>query len=338
MRRLAELPTRWEGKPWDFDKNFAAFDRWFNDNMAYRSLMVRLKNQLDYWLFSSSDRAYFGPHGEIYGRKLLDSQLPTSEHLFENEAPAVVGGLRLLRAQLESQGTHLILIAPMQRQHFTQAGLPFFAPHMTEPSQFMSRLYPQLQRELGSDFIDAHALMNAIPKGQPRFFKQDFHWSDFAAREASIQIAGRIATLDGVPFQWRYPLETYTENEVGSDARFAALLVAEPVAEVRVDNRKWPAVHNINYQDVSATGLEYVTDEVTASGMLPSTCLYGNSFSDAMVSVGLLNHFSSMARVGRDIPIWDLPKVTKGRCKYLVVQLLDISPEWAALASDKHGR
>ena len=66
---------------------------------------------------------------------------------------------------------------------------------------------------------------------------------------------------------------------------------------------------------------------------MPSTCLYGNSFSDGMVYVGLNDHFRKITRLNRDYPVEKIPEKIKGRCKYLIIQLLDISPAWPMFAS-----
>lgn len=333
MRTLAVRPKHWEGGPLAVDVNFTAFNRWFNDNVAYRSWMIRVKNELDHALFRSSSRVYFGTNGEIYGRQLLDKQLPTAELLFRDAAATdrIAANIVRLSDDLRKQGATLLLLTPMQRQNFSEEGLPFTAPHMKSPSYFMSNLYPRLKASAGENFIDVYDIMQHLPAGQPKFFKQDFHWSDFSAWNTAKAITMRIAVLEGRPFEWRYPLEVYVKPEVGADARFAALATETPVEELRVDNRKWPPVHRIIYQDPDTSGLEYVTDEVNDPSLLPTTCLYGNSFSDGMVSIGLLNHFRAMTRLSRGAPIEDIPALTKGRCKYVIVQLLDISPFWASL-------
>ncbi|WP_312319488.1 hypothetical protein [Stenotrophomonas sp.] len=333
MRVLAPLPGEWQGGALDLDKNFVAFDKWFNDHLAYRSWMIRFKNQLDYSLFRTSSRVYFGAGQEIYGRILLDDQLPAVERVFAQ--PGVDQRIRdrllAMSAQIKAEGATMILVTPMQRQHFSQKRLPFFAPHMQEPSHFLG-LYESLRATPGLEFVDVLGTMKAIDPKYPLYFKQDFHWSDFSAREVSIEITKRIAALEGREFKWRYPLETMTKPEVGSDARFAALLTERPVDELRVDNRPWPAVHQINYEDPAKTGLEYVTDELDDPALLPSTCLFGNSFSDGMVSVGLLNHFQKLTRLHRDGSIDLIPERVRGRCRYVIVQLLDVSPAWATLA------
>lgn len=333
MRALAPPPTHWQGGLMEIDKNFVAFDRWFNDHLAFRSLMIRLKNQLDYALFRSSSRVYFGADQEIYGRALLDDQLPAVERVFaQPDADVRIrAGLLALSAELKARGSVMILVTPMQRQHFSQKALPFFAPHMQQPSNFM-RVYESLRNTPGLEFIDVHGAMSRMEPKYPLYFKQDFHWSDFSARAASIEIATRIAKLEAREFEWRYPLETMVKPEVGSDARFAALMTEKPIDELRVDNRSWPAVHEIHYEDPAQTGLEYVTDELADPALLPSTCLFGNSFSDGMVNVGLLNHFQKLTRLQRDSALDLVPDRINGRCRYVVLQLLDISPAWATLA------
>ncbi|MGH8079993.1 MAG: hypothetical protein ACREP7_05415, partial [Lysobacter sp.] len=71
---------------------------------------------------------------------------------------------------------------------------------------------------------------------------------------------------------------------------------------------------------------------VAGKGLLPSTCLFGNSFSDGMMRVGLGEHFEKLTRFNRHMPVLETPKMASGRCKYLIVQMLDISPAWSAFS------
>jgi alginate O-acetyltransferase complex protein AlgJ len=333
LRVLASMPSHWTGRFLDIDKNFAAFERWFNDNLAYRSLMIRFKNQIDYSIFNTSNRVYFGKQGEIYGRPMLDKELPASEHLFSDpELVDRIGtGIERMADNLRAEGITLVLIAPPQRQHFSQTNLPYFAPRIAEPSNYLKLLLPRLQRADGVRFVDVYTLMSKLPKDLPRYYRQDFHWSDFSALAASN---GILEVISGKTYPFTYPKEIHTTQEIGSETRFAALLTEKPVDERRIDMRNLPSIHKLKYLD-SAQGYEYETDLVENQDLLPSTCGFGNSFMDGMIHVGFPNHFQKFTRLSRKLAIEEVPSKVFGRCEYLVMQILDIQfGHWANLAKE----
>ncbi|WP_394537725.1 hypothetical protein PRJ39_16740 [Lysobacter enzymogenes] len=334
LRKLAEFPGAWEGGALAVDKNYVAVDRWFNDNLAYRSLMIRLKNQLDYSLFRSSSRVYFGKRREIYGRNLLDNELPAAERLFATDEAIekTRNGVAAFDQRARAQGVTVIWIAPLQRAHFDQSRLPFFAPRLPQPSRFFE-FYSRLKQTPQLQFVDLYALMRANQSKFPLFFRQDFHWTDLSARLVAMDVVERIAKLEGSPKQWAYPLAVEETPYVGSDMRFAALLHAKPLVEPGV-KKDWADLHVYTARSTAETGLEFDTDSLPGKGLLPTTCLFGNSFSDGMVRVGLGDHFESFTRFDRNGSVLQAPETARARgCKYLIIQLLDISPAWSVFAS-----
>ena len=87
--------------------------------------------------------------------------------------------------------------------------------------------------------------------------------------------------------------------------------------------KTWPDVHQTTQMDTKATGLEFVTDKVSDKGLLPPACMFGNSFSDGMLRAGLADHFEQFTKIDRALWPKDVPALVNGRCKYVIVQILD---------------
>ncbi len=140
LRPLAPLPQQWQGRWVDTDKNYAAFERWFADHLGLRNLMIRTKNELDYRLFKSSRRVYYGKDGELYGRNMADNELPRTELELGTQAKrdAAYRGVLRLNAELKAAGVTMVLMTPVAKQYFTRERLPFFAPRVSDDAHFMS--------------------------------------------------------------------------------------------------------------------------------------------------------------------------------------------------------
>ncbi|RZT08682.1 SGNH hydrolase-like domain-containing protein, acetyltransferase AlgX [Duganella sp. CF402] len=331
LRPLAPLPDLKEW--WPVERFYSRFERWFSDHLGWRTLMIRAKNELDYRLFNSSTRVYFGADGELYGRNLIDNEMPATERLLAEpaRAQAVYDGVLAFNAQLQAQGVTMLLVAPIQKQYYTRERLPSFAPQVPDDSHFLA-LYQRLKSAPGLHFIDVKRHLDDNRGKFPLFYKQDFHWTDLTAMVVAADVTDTIAGMEGSALRWRHPLEADYQPFVGSEARFAARLnLKEQVIEPQLKRTWTPRHHDI--QAAPGSGWEFSTDVLDDPALLPSTCMYGNSFSDGMLRAGLTEHFRQFHKLSRGLMPPQVPALLQGRCRYLIVQILDIqSGHWAALA------
>ncbi|TPG62827.1 hypothetical protein EAH77_09685 [Ewingella americana] len=327
MRILTPFPTQWDGSWYAIDKNYGHFEKWFNDHMGLRDFFIRSKNELDYRLFGSSTRVYYGSDNYIYGRNLLDNELPATEREMASSESrsAIINGMASFTEDLKKQGVTTYFITPMQKEYFVKDRLPFFAPHVPQNSNFM-HFYNALKADSRLNIIDVDQLIKSVPGEYSTFYTQDFHWTNVSAYYISRDLVNRIATKEKSPLVWNHKLEIEYIPFLGSDARFSSRLIAdEHVMEPDV-KKTWLPIHKISRLNVAQTGLEFETDAVQGNGLLPETCMFGNSFSDGMLDVGVTDFFSKFTKLDRNRPLSDVPKLIEGRCKYLIVQILDIQP------------
>ncbi|MFV8801819.1 alginate O-acetyltransferase AlgX-related protein [Yersinia enterocolitica] len=325
MRVLSKFPEQWDGPWYAVDKNYGKFDKWFNDNMGFRDLFIRSKNELDYRLFGSSTRVYYGADNYIYGRTLIDNELPSIER--EMDSPesrnSIINGMAKFSEDLKKQGVTTYFVTPMQKEYFIKDRLPFFAPRIPQDSNFM-HFYSAMKDDSRLNIIDVEKLIKSVPDEYRTFYTQDFHWTNISAYYVSRDIVNQIAEKEGSKLLWDHKLEVEYAPFLGSDSRFSSRLIAnEYVMEPNV-KQTWQPIHKINQFDASKTGLEFDTDSVLDKGLLPETCMFGNSFSDGMLVVGLTDFFSKFTKLDRSLPLSDIPKLIDGKCKYLIVQILDI--------------
>ena len=326
LRQLTLFPGSWKGRWFDIDKNYTVLEKWFTDRLALRDLMIRGKNEIDFRLFNSSTRVYFGKGDYIYGRSLIDKEIPATENLLASaeSLAAAHRGVALFSRKMAAEGVTTVFITPMQRDYFGEGGLPFFAPRLPKASRFMA-LYTLLKNDKAIHFVDVDALLRAEQGKYPLYFRQDFHWTDMSAMAAARETTNRIAALEQSAVRWHHALAFEQKPMYGSDARFAArLFMSDEVLEPDLI-KTWKDVHLRTPLNAQQTGLEMETDIVNDAALLPPLCMYGNSFGDGMVRSGLAEHFQRFTLLSREQPLEKAPELTRGRCKYLIVQLLDIS-------------
>lgn len=332
LRPLASPPSTWQGRAIDVDKNYAVFEKWFADHVGFRNLMIRAKNEIDYRLFRSSSRVYFGSDDQLFGRHIADIELPATERLLDTpmKIDAVYQGVVRFSEKLKSQGVTPIFVAPIQKQYFTGDSLPFFAPRLTDASNFM-KLYQRLKDSAEVHFIDVFGIIQARQSEFPVYYRQDFHWTDLTAHAVAAATTNLIATLEGGKRGWQHPLEVQHEPMVGSEARFSARLSSGPLMEPML-KKTWIDRHAITQRDPKQTGVEFETGTLKGENLLAPTCMFGNSFSDGMLRSGIVEHFSRFTKLDRALPLQEVSRVIQNKCKYLIVQILDIQTgHWQSL-------
>ncbi len=327
MRPLAPYPAAWTGRWYAIDKNYALFEQWFSDHMAMRNIIVRSKNELDYQLFRSSSRVYFGKEGELFSRHQADIELPTTEFLLntQEKQDAMFAGVLRFDAALKQQGVTMVLLAPVSKQYFKGGKLPFFAPHLPPASGFMA-IYQRLLQAPQLQMVDVAAIVKASQGAFPIYFRQDFHWTDPVALLVAAATTERIAHLAGSPLRWQHKLEVEYAPHLGSEARFAARLNRNDIMIEPQLRKTWQDAHTITPAP-AGSGLEFETGRLEGRGLLPPTCMYGNSFGDSMLRAGLVEHFEQFTKFDRALPLPELLPLIGNRCKYLIVQVLDLQAD-----------
>lgn len=324
LRPLSAFPSAWQGRAIDVDKNYARFEKWFADHVGLRNLMIRAKNEIDYRLFRSSRRVYFGAEDQLFGRNIADIELPATERILDTpeEIDAVYQGIIRFSEKLKAQGVTPIFVAPIQKQYLTGDSLPFFAPRLPAASNFM-KLYERLNSSTQLHFVDVFGIIQAKRSEFQTYYRQDFHWTDLTAFAVAAATTDMIAALEGGKDGWRHSLEIQHEPFVGSEARFSALLSSTALHEPML-KKTWQDRHTLNQRDPKETGLEFDTGTLEGNELLPPTCMFGNSFSDGMLRAGIGEHFRKFTKLDRALPLQEVPRVVRNKCKYLIVQVLDI--------------
>ncbi len=297
---------------------------WFNDRYAGRNLLIRLKTQIDYSVFSYSDRIYIGPSGWLFYRSVLDVGKPTIDQLPDASYDQIINNIKALNQRLASRGVRLLVMDNELKDEFYSEQLPASVSRRPVSPRY-HKLRARLAKETGAEYVDPSAILHALKAQRPVFHKTDFHWNDPAAFAVAQAVVDRIAKLAGPPYQgWRWPLEiTYAPNS-GGEAAFMPLIW--PATETALFVKKtWPDLPR-DYRGPDTPFEFSVVHKVEDPALLPGIVVFGDSFFDGMLRSGFAEHFQSIhrARIYQatlDQVLDALPKNTK----FFLLQFIETS-------------
>ncbi len=320
-RKPAERPE-WAKLP--LQNYLMGWQSWFNDRYAGRNFLIRTKTQIDYSLFSYSDRIYIGKDGWLFYREVLDVGINNVEKMPDAGYDQVIANLKELNDRLAARGVRLVIVDNELKYSFYADKLPSTVSRRPVSPRY-HLLRARLARETGAEYVDASAVLNEVKKHRPIFHKTDFHWNDPAAFAVAEAVVNRIARLAGPPYKgWRWTLEvTYAPNS-GGEASFLPLL--KPATESSLFVKPtWPTVER-EYRSPDAPFEYSITQKTDDPTLLPGIVVFGDSFFDGMFRSGFAEHFKTLhrARIYQatlDQVLAALPKGTR----FFLIQFIESS-------------
>lgn len=307
---------------WNPHKALREANAWFSDHFGLRSFLIRLKTQIDYSIFRTSDRVHLGPNGWLFYRSVLDVEKPAVEQFLTEHEDEVVAGLRELTAALKAKGIQPIVLVNMLADRFYPDEVPSSAMRISAPK------IDGLVRRIGEIdsllLIETSEILTRTAKLRPIFHKTDFHWNDPAAFPVAEEIVTRAGEFESKPNVWKHRLEIEQRRMSGGIASFMPLFFPPRENALFVKaNWKFPAGFQ---QSVNQGLFEYVTHLPPSSDALGPLVLVGDSFSDAMLRSGLHLYFKDMyrARWGHFGSISELMKEIPADTKYFIIQTIEV--------------
>jgi hypothetical protein len=305
---------------------------WFNDHFGLRSLLIRIKTQIDYSLFRTSDRVHIGHHGWLFYRSVLDVERPNIENYLTRHSQEVRDGIVALSAAFKRNGIQTIFVVNEMADRF----YPDMVPRSALPAPSDPKIR-QLSRDLagvdGLDAIDATQLLSEVARERQVFHKTDFHWNDPAAFAVAQRIVTLASAAEGRPTSaWSHRLEIGTEKLSGGIASFMPLL-RTPSEQALVVKPSWALP--LDFRQDKASGIFEFSIHFPRTGptLLKPVVMLGDSFTDGFTRSGIYLSFSDTYRIR-----WDkLPKLSvlarelPGDTKHVVVQMIEVQLQalWA---------
>jgi hypothetical protein len=304
----------------------AAINAWFDDRNGFRPLFVRLKNQLDYWLFRHSDKIFIGTDGWLYLPGFFDSAVSV-------ERAGDAGAERLHQRFLEiarylaAAGIRLVVISNPDKETTYPQNLPGNVPILPKYGRDL-RLRDWLESRREFDYIDgAKVLARCRPWRTFNF--QDIHMTLPGGVCFAQTLVALIAKQEGrLASPWDHTFD-YTEQYItaGGQADFMALLM--PIARpAYAPNHTYENEHEHDaaLSTDPAGVFEWIYRAAPGPGaqLLPPVVLFGDSFIDHYRAAGIQAYFSATYRARNDDT--NLAKVLTGLpadTRYFVFEYLE---------------
>jgi hypothetical protein len=325
-RRLAPFPDV-VGKYLHGDGRVAtAINQWFDDHVGFRPLLVRLKHQIDYSLFSYSDKVLIGRDGWLYDRGFLDAVV-RNERGGEAQAKRIEERFTALARFLTQRKIRLIVLSVPMKETIYPQFLPLDAPHIPANTEFQKlRLFLRAQTDW--IYIDGQEALPAC--GDHRFFHlMDIHMTPQGPYCYAKLVVDRIAAAEHRDSPWNGHFEFQPViSSAGGLADFLSVL-SSPSAVIYAPSKAYdteqpPAEGYFEGDLPPGYRWIYHTREPYRDGRLPRSVLFGNSFSDHLLSAGFFLYFEDVYRgwgTGEELDLV-LPSVPPGT-RYFVYQFFE---------------
>jgi hypothetical protein len=319
LRRKAEFPnlmtTTLPSDRGDFGRKLQS---WYDDHYGFRDLLIKLKTQIDYSVFSKSDQVHIGKEGWLYYRSVLDKekiQVERQPHKIMHDYFLKL--VDLSRYLKKKRITLVILRIPLKDivyPEFVPKTVPKYPPERNE--YLLTNLLNSNQDIISIDVTEA---LTKLKPSLQVFHKTDFHWTDPAAFFIAQDLVNLLFRLEGHNgSHWNHEIRIVKKEFSGGQARFMPLLLS--LKEVSIFNQAtWPDSTSFEKGTPPFREILRSKDEGHRP-LLPTTVVKGNSLFDAMLRSGVQNYFSALFVCNTNVRLSEVLKSMPEDTKYLIIQ------------------
>jgi hypothetical protein len=272
----------------------AAINTWFDDHYGFRPLFVRLKHQLDYWMFRYSDKIFIGRQGWLYQPGFFDAEIAGER---AGDAGADIAHQRYLElAQYLAQaGVRLIIVNNPDKETVYPQFMPNDIPSLPRNSRYQQmRAWLKLRSEF--EYIDGEDVL-AHCQGERSFNLIDIHMTLPGGVCFAKAVIAQIAKDEGRSASpWDHSFSyTTVRSSGGGQADFLALLL--PVhQDAFVPNRTYENDPGFARDPAGIFDWTYHAHTPDGAGLLPPVVFYGDSFLDHYPSAGVQTYLAAAYR------------------------------------------
>ncbi|MGV8937589.1 MAG: alginate O-acetyltransferase AlgX-related protein [Allorhizobium sp.] len=289
-RALAPVP--------DFNENIFTVlrdsNKWFADHFGFRSFLIRVKSQVDYSVFATSDRVYFGGDGQLFYRSVLDDAKPSTDEFLLKNSEVILANMQLFMRSLRSHGIQPIVAVNLLGDRIYPELVPEDAGQQVSPER-IDRFIDRLSQMPEATFIDVTGMLRSLKPKRRVFHKTDFHWNDAAGFPVAQKIVEASARFEGKPSPWNHPLEIEIAHAGGGISNFLPIFYP-PEEDMLMVKHNWtdPA----GTQTTATEGaFEALTVNPARPGLLRPLVITGDSYSDSFFRAGMYQYFASQQRM-----------------------------------------
>jgi alginate O-acetyltransferase complex protein AlgJ len=291
-------------------------NKWFDDRVGFRDLLIRSKNQIDYTMFHTSKKVRIGAEGWLF---YLDPP-PDMNGLDAAGMSALEASYVALAHRLQDKGIKLIVVGyPTKAAIYPERAPPDLPLRPAGGNYDQFRNFLATRSEL--TFIDAEEIIKRLKSTSSEllYAKGDIHATQFAQRPVVKEIVAQIAQAEGRPdIRWNEKLTlTHQQLRKGGIERNLLAVLFPPEEDVPIFEGGYPiggqetdgdwTIPNPHFVDRADPGIgrpfdfEFRSLPQLCPQRLPGMVLFGNSFSDFYWMFGLHRYFCFIRRARNPI-------------------------------------
>ena len=281
------------------DECFKKVNTWFDDNYRPRDLLTKLKTQIDYSVFSTSDKIHIGADDWLFYRSTMGVQKVFSERLPQTVFDKFLANIEALDKYLQRRGIQLVVLPIPLKDVIYPEKLPSSTPNLPENSR-----YQQLRQWLAGHesiiTIDAYDHLIRRKEEARAFHKTDFHWNDPAGFLFAEKLVNKLWEVQsgGSDALWDQELTMQERASSGGQANFLPLLKTPEEKSLFLD-LSWEQPGGSYIYNGPTEFWNYIYDGTgDERSQLGSVVVMGDSFFDALHRSGIDSYFSSVHRSG----------------------------------------
>jgi hypothetical protein len=260
--------------------------RWFEEHFGGRDELIRLKNQLDYSLYSRSDRIHIGKDGFLFYRSLLDTSVPEIDRTPLGVVADRVKSIGRLAEAVSARGATLVVVTIPLKHTVYEELLPATAPRLSSVRRF-DQFREELGKLPGIVYFDATPVLREYKSRGHAFNRTDFHWSEPAAREVGLRLLAKIAeSVHRTDWKPSWQTEFAPRRFSGGQAMFMPLL------KTPSETALFPKVEPAYPREGTEPRFDWVVRSSAPADKLPPVVYIGDSFIWALHNTGFTQEFS----------------------------------------------
>ncbi len=249
-----------------------------NDRYPYRSPLIRAKNWVDYYIFSTSpsEKVLIGRDGWLYLHSGVKSYLRRDCEKKE-QAENLARVLKKMEVKLESAGKKFYFIVAPNKATIYPEYVGFKVPQSSCSKSFYELFLQALEKYPLRGFIRLDRLLLQSKKGSPLYFRTGTHWNSHGSAIASKAILERLSTSEkkfAMPEIKFEPFETPRDLTMiwGLDVKEKAEIASITKRRSKIKTRKLPPLAN------GWPRLKLTATSKRGTPLLPRTVIYRDSF------------------------------------------------------------
>jgi hypothetical protein len=311
------------------DGRFApGLNRWFDDYLRLRGLLIRAKNQLDFSLFSHSEKLYLGRDKWLFDRTAFANKV-LMMRAGDTGAKRVHGRLLALADYLSRRNIPLIIISNPEKETIYPQLVPTEAPRLPADDGFQ-QLRQFLAGGTSWDYIDGQDLLKGCMAPRP-FNIADIHMTMAGGLCFARELVRRIAAAEGRPSPWDHEFTfSLVTSYAGGQVEFLSILRPYATEFVQPSIMYGPDAPGpegaFAVDPAKVFEWTYHTSPPYYPSKLPSMVMFGDSFLDHYLNAGIFTYFKDVYRArddGKNLEtvLRSIPQGTR----YFVYQFLERS-------------